>query len=69
MILLAIIVLLVAHYFYVRIYWIKRFELVVLQRSPSLFTHLPTFAYMVFRHPFEWNETAFLPNITDLRIE
>ena len=69
MLVLAILLLIVALYFHARIIWIKSFEMVILQRSPSLFTHLPPFFDMVFKNAFEWDEKFFLPNIEDLRHE
>ena len=69
MTLLAVLLLIVGLYFHARILWIKRFEMVVLNRSPSLFTHLPPFFEMVVKRPFVWEETEFLPNIGDMRYE
>ena len=66
---IALLILLVAMYFHARAIWIKRFEMTVLQRSPSLFTLLPSFFNMMFIQMFVWEEEVFLPNIKDMRYE
>ena len=65
----AITVLLLFNYFYIRILWLKHFSMIILQRSPPMFTHLPPFKYMLYKRFWVWDEVKFLPNIDDLRME
>ena len=64
-----ILTLIVANYFFVRMFWVKHFQMIILQRSPQLFMRLPKFWRMVFREFWVWDEIHYLPNIEDLRYE
>ena len=64
--------ILLSIYVIVRMSWIKRFQMVVLLRSPSIFVHLPPFKYMLWHRLWDWNEVHFLPKhvgFEDLRDE
>ena len=69
LVIIAVIALIIANYFYVRIIWLKNFSMVILQRSPPMFTHLPPFKTMLYKRFWVWDEVQFLPNIDDLRVE
>ena len=69
LIILAVLILVISKYFFVRAFWIKHFSMIILQRSPPMFTHLPPFKYMLYKRFWVWDEVKFLPNIDDLRME
>ncbi len=62
----------ISNYFLIRLFWIKRFQSVVLLRSPRIFMYMPSLNEMMWKRFWVWDENSFLPdNIkpTDLRQE
>lgn len=59
-------------YFLIRLFWLKRFQLVVLLRSPRIYMYMPSLSDMMWKRFWIWNENSFLPNDikpSDLREE
>ena len=62
----------ILNYFLIRLFWIKRFQSVVLLRSPRIFMYMPSLNEMMWKRFWVWDENSFLPdNVkpTDLRQE
>ncbi len=62
----------ILNYFLIRLFWIKRFQSVVLLRSPRIFMYMPSLNEMMWKRFWVWDENSFLPdNIkpSDLRQE
>ena len=59
-------------YFLIRLFWIKRFQMVVLLRSPHIYMYMPSLKEMMWKRFWLWDENKFLPdnvNPSDLREE
>ena len=72
MVLIGLVLYVISSYFLIRLFWIKRFQSVVLLRSPRIFIHMPTLKEMMWKRWWVWTEDSFLPdNISpaDLRNE
>jgi len=62
----------ILNYFLIRLFWIKRFQSVVLLRSPRIFMYMPSLNEMMWKRFWVWDENSFLPDDikpTDLREE
>jgi hypothetical protein len=72
MVLIGLVLYIISSYFLIRLFWIKRFQSVVLLRSPRIFMYMPSLKEMMWKHFWVWDENYYLPdNIkpTDLREE
>ena len=72
MVLIGLVLYVISSYFLIRLFWIKRFQSVVLVRSPRIFMYMPSLNEMMWKRFWVWSENEFLPdNIspTDLRGE
>ena len=72
MVLTGIALYIISSYFLIRLFWIKRFQLVVLLRSPRIYIYMPDLKTMMWKRFWVWDENSFLPdNVSpsDLREE
>ena len=72
MVLTGIALYIISSYFLIRLFWIKRFQLVVLLRSPRIYIYMPDLKTMMWKRFWIWDENSFLPdNVSpgDLREE
>ena len=67
-----VLLFILSSYFLIRLFWIKRFQMVVLMRSPRIFICMPSLKHMMWKYFWVWDENYFLPDNTsptDLREE